>query len=111
MTSVSERSDISLINCPGNLGTSGNGVGEVEDTFMMGGGMDGFIGGEEILLRGLIVDVGEESGEESGEEDESMSSFVTAETMGEEMPARDLLRRSSRWTQGMKGCWKAGDYV
>lgn len=85
MTSVSERSDISLIKCPGIVGTSGNGVGEVEDTFMMGGGVDGFMGGEESLLRGLLVDAGEESGEESGEEDESMGTFVTAETVGEEV--------------------------
>lgn len=85
MTSVLERSDISLIECAGIVGTSGSGVGEVEDTFMMGSGVDGFMGGGERLLRGLLVDAGEESGEESGEEDESMGTFVTAETIGEEV--------------------------
>lgn len=50
MTSVSERSDISLIEYPGIVGTSGSGVGDVEDTFMMGGVVDGFMGGEESLL-------------------------------------------------------------
>lgn len=84
MTSVLERSDISLIECAGIVGTSGSGVGEVEDTFMMGSGVDGFMGGGESLLRGLLVDAGEESGEESGE-DESMGTFVTAETIGEEV--------------------------
>lgn len=85
MTSVLERSDISLIKCPGVVGTSGGGVGEVEDTFMMGGWVDGFMGGGERLLGGLLMDAGEESGEESGEEDESMGTFVTAETVGEEV--------------------------
>lgn len=84
MTSVLERSDISLIECAGIVGTSGSGVGEVEDTFMMGSGVDAFMGRGERLLRGLLVDAGEESGEESGE-DESMGTFVTAETIGEEV--------------------------
>lgn len=47
---MSERSDISLIEYPGIVGTSGSGVGEVEDTFMMGGVVDGFMGEEESLL-------------------------------------------------------------
>lgn len=79
-TCVLERSDISLIRCPGTRGPSGGGVGEVEDRVMMGGGVDGFMGGEEGLLRGLLVDAREESGE-----DESMGAFVTAETVGEEV--------------------------
>lgn len=76
--SVLERSDISLIRCPGIRGTSGGGVGEVEDRVIMGGGVDSFMGG---LLRGLLVD----AGEESGKEDESMCAFVAAETVGVEV--------------------------
>lgn len=102
MTCVLERSDISLIKCPGILWTPGNGVGEVEDRFMMGGGVDGFMGGEEGLLRGLLMDAGEETGEESGEEDGGTGAFVAEETVSEEalfvrgmLGTRDLFRGSS----------------
>lgn len=78
---MSERSDISLMKCPGMGETSGCGVGEVEERVMMGG-VAGFVGGVGGLLRNLLVDPGEESGEEVGK----MGGFVAPETAdGEEV--------------------------
>lgn len=81
ITSVSERSEISLIICPGIRSTSGGGVGEVEERVMIGGGVAGFMGGVGGLLRGLLVDPSEESGEEDGK----IGAFVALVTVGEEV--------------------------
>lgn len=48
---------------PGIRGTLGDGVGEVEDTVMMGGGVTGLVEGVGGLLGGLLEDAREESGE------------------------------------------------
>lgn len=91
---------------PGIMGSSGAGVGEVEDRFMIDGGGVGFVGGVEGLVRGLLMDAGEESGEEDGR----MGSFVATETVGEEavilggmLGTRNMFGRLSWWMQGSKG--------
>ena len=77
---MSERSDISLIRCPGIRGTLGAGVGEVEDTAMMGGGVIGLAEGVAGLLRGLLEDARDERGEEDGR----MGAFLAREAFREE---------------------------
>lgn len=67
------------MKCPGIRGTLGGGVGEVEDTVMMGGAVTGLVEGVGGLLRELLVDAREESGEEDGR----MGAFVAPETFGE----------------------------
>lgn len=68
------------MKCPGIRGTLGDGVGEVEDMVMMGGGVTGLVEGVGGLLGGLLEDAREESGEEDGR----MGAFIAPETVGEE---------------------------